>query len=153
MKATGIVRRIDELGRVVIPKEIRRTQRIRRGDPLEIFTTGDGEVIFKKYSPMGELSGVTAQYVDVLSKCFALTAFVSDRDRILAASGAGRRDLADRSVSQPLEKLMESRKPYLRQDVTGSVGLLTEDRTAQPDAAQLKAVNVAAAFLAKQMEE
>ena len=108
MKATGIVR----LGRVVIPKEIRRTQRIRRGDPLEIFTTGDGEVIFKKYSPMGELSGVTAQYVDVLSKCFALTAFVSDRDRILAASGAGRRDLADRSVSQPLEKLMDSRKPY-----------------------------------------
>ena len=76
---------------MVIPKEIRRTQRIRRGDPLEIFTTGDGEVIFKKYSPMGELSGVTAQYVDVLSKCFALTAFVSDRDRILAASGAGRR--------------------------------------------------------------
>ena len=60
---------------------------------------------------MGELSGVTAQYVDVLSKCFALTAFVSDRDRILAASGAGRRDLADRSVSQPLEKLMDSRKP------------------------------------------
>ena len=180
MKATGIVRRIDELGRVVIPKEIRRTQRIRRGDPLEIFTPGDGEVIFKKYSPMGELSGVTAQYVDVLSKCFALTAFVSDRDRILAASGAGRRDLADRSVSQPLEKLMDSRKPYQSDgspekallpcegsprallcavpiiaagDVTGSVGLLTEDRTAQPDAAQLKAVNVAAAFLAKQMEE
>ena len=180
MKATGIVRRIDELGRGVIPKEIRRTQRIRRGDPLEIFTTGDGEVIFKKYSPMGELSGVTAQYVDVLSKCFALTAFVSDRDRILAASGAGRRDLADRSVSQPLEKLMDSRKPYQSDgspekallpcegsprallcavpiiaagDVAGSVGLLTEDRTAQPDAAQLKAVNVAAAFLAKQMEE
>ena len=180
MKATGIVRRIDELGRVVIPKEIRRTQRIRRGDPLEIFTTGDGEVIFKKYSPRGELSGVTAQYVDVLSKCFALTAFVSDRDRILAASGAVRRDMADRSVSQPLEKLMDSRKPYQSDgspekallpcegsprallcavpiiaagDVTGSVGLLTEDRTAQPDAAQLKAVNVAAAFLAKQMEE
>ena len=62
MKATGIVRRIDELGRVVIPKEIRRTQRIRRGDPLEIFTTGDGEVIFKKYSPVGELQGVAVQY-------------------------------------------------------------------------------------------
>ena len=108
MKATGIVRRIDELGRVVIPKEIRRTQRIRRGDPLEIFTTGDGEVIFKKYSPVGELSSVTTQYVDALSKSFALTAFVCDRDRILAASGAGRRDLVDRSVSQPLEKLMDS---------------------------------------------
>ena len=179
MKATGIVRRIDELGRVVIPKEIRRTQRIRRGDPLEIFTTGDGEVIFKKYSPVGELSSVTTQYVDALSKSFALTAFVCDRDRILAASGAGRRDLADRSISQPLEKLMESRKPYLRQDaeqtvlpcegsprvllcavpiiaagdVTGAVGLLTEDRTAVPDDAQRKALSVAAAFLAKQMEE
>ena len=179
MKATGIVRRIDELGRVVIPKEIRRTQRIRRGDPLEIFTTGDGEVIFKKYSPVGELSSVTTQYVDALSKSFALTAFVCDRDRILAASGAGRRDLVDRSVSQPLEKLMESRKPYLRQDaeqtvlpcegsprvllcafpiiaagdVAGAVGLLTEDRSAKPDASQQKAVAVAAAFLAKQMEE
>ena len=79
MKATGIVRRIDELGRVVIPKEIRRTQRIRRGDPLEIFTTGDGEVIFKKYSPIGEMSTVAAQYTEVLSKSFALTAFVAAR--------------------------------------------------------------------------
>ena len=175
MKATGIVRRIDELGRVVIPKEIRRTQRIRRGDPLEIFTTGD-----KKYSPVGELSSVTTQYVDALSKSFALTAFVCDRDRILAASGAGRRDLVDRSVSQPLEKLMDSRKLYVSSgdpekallpcegaqrallcvcpiiaagDVTGAVGFLTEDRAAQPDAAQEKAAAVAAAFLAKQMEE
>ena len=91
MKATGIVRRIDELGRVVIPKEIRRTQRIRRGDPLEIFTTGDGEVIFKKYSPIGELQGVAVQYAEVLSKSFGLTAFVADRDRILAAAGTRRR--------------------------------------------------------------
>ena len=121
MKATGIVRRIDELGRVVIPKEIRRTQRIRRGDPLEIFTTGDGEVIFKKYSPIGELQGVAMQYAEVLSKSFALTAFVADRDRMMAVAGAGRRDLADRSISQPLEKLMESRKPYLRQDAEQTV--------------------------------
>ena len=89
MKATGIVRRIDELGRVVIPKEIRRTQRIRRGDPLEIFTTGDGEVIFKKYSPMGEVNTLAAQLAEVLSRQFALTAFVCDRDRILAVSGSG----------------------------------------------------------------
>lgn len=163
MKATGIVRRIDELGRVVIPKEIRRTQRIRRGDPLEIFTTGEGEVIFKKYSPVGELHGVAVQYAEVLSRSFALTAFVADRDRILAAAGSGKRDLADRSVSQPLEKVMESRKPYLSDgdpehvllpcegslrpllcawpiiaagDVTGAVGLLAEDRTQQPDPAR-----------------
>lgn len=180
MKATGIVRRIDELGRVVIPKEIRRTQRIRRGDPLEIFTTGDGEVIFKKYSPIGEMSGIAAQYTEVLSRSFALSAFVADRDRILTASGAGKRELMDRSISQPLEKMMESRKSYQSEgdpeklllpcegavrgllcavpiiaagDVIGAVGLLTDDRTAKPDAAQLKAVNVAAAFLAKQMEE
>ena len=180
MKATGIVRRIDELGRVVIPKEIRRTQRIRRGDPLEIFTTGDGEVIFKKYSPIGEMNAVAAQYTEVLSKSFALTTFVADRDRILTVSGSGRRELADRSISQPLEKLMDGRRLYQCEgvaekcilpcegsprvvlcaapiiaagDVTGVVGLLTEDRTAVPDAAQLKAVNVAAAFLARQMEE
>ena len=180
MKATGIVRRIDELGRVVIPKEIRRTQRIRRGDPLEIFTTGDGEVIFKKYSPIGEMNAVAAQYTEVLSKSFALTTFVADRDRILTVSGSGRRELADRSISQPLEKLMDSRKLYASGgdpekallpcegaqrallcvcpiiaagDVTGAVGLLTEDRAAQPDAAQEKAAAVAAAFLAKQMEE
>ena len=180
MKATGIVRRIDELGRVVIPKEIRRTQRIRRGDPLEIFTTGDGEVIFKKYSPIGEMSTVAAQYTEVLNKSFALTAFVADRDHILAVSGAGRRELADRSISQPLEKLMEARKPYQSPgnpektlltcegaprvlrcaapvlaggDVTGAVGLRTEDRAACPEDAQCMAVAVAAAFLAKQMEE
>ena len=99
MKATGIVRRIDELGRVVIPKEIRRTQRIRRGDPLEIFTTGDGEVIFKKYSPMGEVNTLAAQLAEVLSRQFALTAFVCDRDRILTVSGSGRRELTDRSIS------------------------------------------------------
>ena len=174
MKATGIVRRIDELGRVVIPKEIRRTQRIRRGDPLEIFTTGDGEVIFKKYSPMGEVNTLAAQLAEVLSRQFALTAFVCDRDRILAVSGSGRRELTDRSISQPLEKLMEARKPYQSPgspektllpcegaprvllcaapvlaggDVTGAVGLLTEDRTACPEDAQCKAVAVAAAFL------
>ena len=167
MKATGIVRRIDELGRVVIPKEIRRTQRIRRGDPLEIFTTGDGEVIFKKYSPVGELQGVAVQYAEVLSRSFALTAFVADRDRILAAAGSGRRDLAARkpylSEGDPEHVLLPcegSLRPLLcawpiiaAGDVTGAVGLLAEDRTQQPDPAQQKAVAVAAAFLAKQMEE
>lgn len=58
MKATGIVRRIDDLGRVVIPKEIRRTMRIREGDPLEIFVSNEGEVIFKKYSPISELGSI-----------------------------------------------------------------------------------------------
>ena len=162
MKATtGIVRRIDELGRVVIPKEIRRTQRIRRGDPLEIFTTGDGEVIFKKYSPIGELHSTASQYTDVLNKSFAMTAFVCDRDHIIAVSGTGRREIADRAISQPLERLMESRKPYLSEGVPEQAVLPCEgaDRSilcAWPIVAagdDQKAVSVAAAFLAKQMEE
>ena len=69
------------------PKEIRRTQRIRRGDPLEIFTTGDGEVIFKKYSPIGEMNAVAAQYTEVLSKSFALTALVTDHDHLSRGGG------------------------------------------------------------------
>ena len=179
MKATGIVRRIDELGRVVIPKEIRRTQRIRRGDPSRSSPPATARSSLRSIPRWGA-AGVAVQYAEVLSRSFALTAFVADRDRILAAAGSGRRDLADRSVSQPLEKVMESRKPYLSEgdpehvllpcegslrpllcawpiiaagDVTGAVGLLAEDRTQQPDPAQQKAVAVAAAFLAKQMEE
>ena len=87
MKATGIVRRIDDLGRVVIPKEIRRTMRIREGDPLEIFTNTDGEVIFKKYSPIGELSPYTKQYVEVLYRTTGHPAAICDRDHVIAVAG------------------------------------------------------------------
>ena len=90
MKATGIVRRIDDLGRVVIPKEIRRTMRIREGDPLEIFTNTDGEVVFKKYSPIGELSPFAIQYADVLSRATALPVLICDRDHVVACAGAPR---------------------------------------------------------------
>ena len=87
MKATGIVRRIDDLGRVVIPKEIRRTMRIREGDPLEIYTDSDGEVIFKKYSPIGELGPYTKQYVDVLGRTAGLPVVICYSDHIIAVSG------------------------------------------------------------------
>ena len=92
MKATGIVRRIDDLGRVVIPKEIRRTMRIREGDPLEIYTDTDGQVIFKKYSPMGELSEFAAQICDALHKTTGGIAAVCDRDAVIAVAGGGKRD-------------------------------------------------------------
>lgn len=87
MKATGIVRRIDDLGRVVIPKEIRRTMRIREGTPLEIYTSVDGEVIFRKYSPVGEISGTADQYADVLYKVGGMPTVICDRDHVIAASG------------------------------------------------------------------
>ena len=112
MKATGIVRRIDDLGRVVIPKEIRRTMRIREGDPLEIFTDKDGEVIFKKYSPIGELSDFAAQICDSLHKSTDCIAAVCDRDAVIAVAGGGRRELFEKRVSPELEQIMESRRVY-----------------------------------------
>ena len=103
MKATGIVRRIDDLGRVVIPKEIRRTMRIREGDPLEIYTTKEGEVIFKKYSQIRGLEDFAAQFCDSLSRNSDFTAAVSDRDTIIAVAGSGRRDLLGKSITSTLE--------------------------------------------------
>ena len=103
MKATGIVRRIDDLGRVVIPKEIRRTMRIREGDPLEIFTSNEGDVIFKKYSPIGELANFAAQYAEVLVKGTNLPVIVCDRDGCVAASGISKREVLERRISAELE--------------------------------------------------
>ena len=112
MKATGIVRRIDDLGRVVIPKEIRRTLRIREGDPLEIYTERDGEVIFKKYSPTGDLTGLAAQICESIVKNTGHIAAISDRDSVIAVAGASKRDLVDKRNSQELEQIMEQRKTY-----------------------------------------
>ena len=113
MKATGIVRRIDDLGRVVIPKEIRRTMRIREGDPLEIYTDREGEVIFKKYSPIGELQTFAAEYAETLQKTSGLPIFVTDRDAVIAVAGASKREYLDRKISKDLEDIMESRTIYM----------------------------------------
>lgn len=112
MKATGIVRRIDDLGRVVIPKEIRRTMRIREGDPLEIYTDKDGEVIFKKYSLMGGLSDFAGQFCETLYKTTGHPAIITDRDSIIAVSGLPKRDLLEKRISLPLENIMEGRQIY-----------------------------------------
>ncbi len=178
MKATGIVRRIDDLGRVVIPKEIRRTMRIREGDPLEIFTDKDGGVVFKKYSLMGGLSDFAGQMCETLSKLSGLTAVITDRDNTLAVSGASRRDLAERAVSEELEKLMESRQLYVYQpdqpqlavcrdseryhitvcapilsggDVLGTV-LFVSDTDNTVGETEVKMIQTAAGFLSRHME-
>ncbi|HHX24756.1 MAG TPA: stage V sporulation protein T [Thermoanaerobacterales bacterium] len=113
MKATGIVRRIDDLGRVVIPKEIRRTLRIREGDPLEIFTDREGEVILKKYSPIGELGDFAKEYADSLHDSVNHITCIADRDAIIAVAGAPKKEYMDKSVSPALEKIMEERKTVL----------------------------------------
>ena len=179
MKATGIVRRIDDLGRVVIPKEIRRTLRIREGDPLEIFTEKDGEVIFKKYSPMGDLQDFAAQLCESIGKNTGHIAAVSDRDSIIALHGAPKRELMDKPNSLELEKLMEQRKnyryepgqtriratessdkyhlgvaaPILSQgDLMGCVMLLMGENQQPMQESDQKLAQTVAGFLGKQME-
>ncbi len=119
MKATGIVRRIDELGRVVIPKEIRRTLRIREGDPLEIFTDRDGEVILKKYSPIGELSNFAREYTESLYRALGHIACICDKDMIISASGAPRKELWDKAISTDLEQLMKARQTHVSSRAQG----------------------------------
>ena len=177
MKATGIVRRIDDLGRVVIPKEIRRTMRIREGDPLEIFTAPDGEVIFKKYSPVGELSSLAAQYAEALSGGTELAVAITDSDCFIAAAGMPKKDIIGREIPAGAEEIIAERKlitynndsgialplpsgerkicavaPIIAAgDIVGSVMLVSAaGKTATEGDVNL--LKVAAAFLGKQME-
>ena len=179
MKATGIVRRIDDLGRVVIPKEIRRTLRIREGDPLEIYTEKDGEVIFKKYSPMGDLQDFAAPLCEAIGKNAGHIAAVADRDSIIAVSGAPKRELLEKRNSSELEQLMEQRRNYryrsgdtrLRPaeavenyhlgvaapiiaegDLMGCVMLLMNENDAAPTESEQILAQTIAGFLGRQME-
>ena len=112
MKATGIVRRIDDLGRVVIPKEIRRTMRIREGDPLEIYTSREGEVIFKKYSLLGGVEDFAAELCETMSRSTGSVCAVTDRDTVIAVAGGSKRELMGKRITPELEQIMESRKIY-----------------------------------------
>lgn len=109
MKATGIVRRIDDLGRVVVPKEIRRTLRIREGDPLEIFTDREGEIILKKYSPIGELGDFAKQYADTLAQTSGHVVCIADRDQIIAVAGGAKREFLNKPVGAQVEHIMQER--------------------------------------------
>ncbi len=180
MKATGIVRRIDDLGRVVIPKEIRRTMRIREGDPLEIYTDREGEVIFKKYSPMGEMGSFASQYAETLYKVCDLSVIITDRDGIIALSGLPKKEFADKRISRDIDKIIESRTLYKRKkgekqlfatdeesayfiscampiitggDVTGCVvSLCKSDSEAPNGELESKLIQSAAGFLSRQLE-
>ncbi len=178
MKATGIVRRIDDLGRVVIPKEIRRTMRIREGDPLEIYTSSDGEVIFKKYSPIGEISENAAQVADIMHRLSGCPVAVFDRDHVVSISGAAKKEWNARRVSPELEELMENRKQYYSDsgrglfmpaegvdknavaclpiisagDVTGAVVFLENGTDSKLSESQRSLIQAASQFLGKQIE-
>lgn len=138
MKATGIVRRIDELGRVVIPKEIRRTLRIREGDPLEIFTDREGEVILKKYSPIGELNDFSREYAVVMHQSLGHIVAICDKDVIITVAGGSRRELADKAIHEDVEKVMQSRTKVCRSVENGEQTLnITSGDDDQPYVAQV----------------
>lgn len=112
MKATGIVRRIDDLGRIVIPKEIRRTMRIREGDPLEIYTDDADGVVFRKYSPVGELSAMSESFAAAINRACGVPVAVCDRDRIVAVAGVGKKEYASQPISDSLSAVLASGKSY-----------------------------------------
>ncbi len=178
MKATGIVRRIDDLGRVVIPKEIRRTLRIREGDPLEIFVDREGEVILKKYSPIGELGDFAQEYADSLFESTGHITLICDRDAIVAVAGAAKKQWVDKPVVDVVERSMELRKtimitkaelaaeedqwgfemqviaPIIAEgDPIGVVILSTKETSVKMGVLESKLAETAAGFLAKQMEQ
>ncbi|MDP5276950.1 stage V sporulation protein T [Chengkuizengella axinellae] len=179
MKATGIVRRIDDLGRVVIPKEIRRTLRIREGDPLEIFVDRDGEVILKKYSPIGELGDFAKEYAESLYESTNHIAIISDRDTIISVSGGAKKDYLEKRIGSLLEESMEQRKTIFHDtsgeyevckdmrenfssivispivtggDPIGTVILASKDDDSKMSETEVKMVETAAGFLGKQIE-
>lgn len=178
MKATGIVRRIDDLGRVVIPKEIRRTLRIREGDPLEIFTDREGQIILKKYSPIGEMSTFAKEYTESLSQTSGCITCIIDKDHIIAVSGGNKKELLEKHISDDLEDIINSRTTHIANkdekkfiyitendkdlynhelitpiisegDVIGAVVLLSLDN--KMGELETKLAQTAAIFLAKQM--
>ena len=179
MKATGIVRRIDDLGRVVIPKEIRRTLRIREGDPLEIFTDREGEIILKKYSPIGELGTLAKIYAESLSQTLGCTVCITDMDQIVAASGSGTKELQDQFIGREMDRLLKDRGQILagnqepsyikvvadmkefrdeaicpiisEGDVIGSVVLLNKDQKKKFGEVEQRVASSAADFLGRQM--
>ena len=112
MKSTGIIRRIDDLGRIVIPKEIRKVLRIKEGDPLEIFTDREGEVILKKYSPIGELSEFATNYAETLAKTTGHIACITDKDTVIAVSGASKKEFLEKNLSKELEEVLENKEVF-----------------------------------------
>lgn len=180
MKATGIVRRIDDLGRIVIPKEIRRTLRIRESDPLEIFTDREGEIILKKYSPIGEMNTFAKQYAESLAQVSGHAAVIADRDQFIASSG-GYKSAVGKAISKELEEKLDGRETFLASkgernfvpvfegqegsyvheavssiicegDVIGAVILLEDDNKKKMGEVEQKLILSAAAFLGRQMQ-
>ena len=155
MKATGIVRRIDDLGRIVIPKEIRRVLRIRESDPLEIFTDHEGSIILRKYSPIGDMGSFAKPFAESLAQVSGHIALIADRDQCIAAAGSGNKQLLGKNLSKEMEGYChEVMIPILAQgDIIGAVVLLANDENNPMSEVEVKLAQSAAGFLGKQIEQ
>ncbi len=116
MKPTGVMRRIDDLGRIVIPKEIRKNLKIREGDSLEIFVADQGKVVLEKHSPLKDLEAIANNYVNAISKTLNKTILVTDSENIIAVAGDLKKDLLGKKISEELEFYLDSRKPQQVED-------------------------------------
>lgn len=181
MKATGIVRRIDDLGRVVIPKEIRRTLRLREGTPLEIFTDREGEIILKKYSPMVELTAFAGQYADAMAQSTGMMVCITDRDQVIAVAGGAKKELLQKAISKQMEHVINERATVVAAqeekqfvtitsdemegitaqvivpiicegDAIGAVAVLSREPRTRFGDTEVKLAATAAGFLGRQME-
>ena len=138
MKATGVVRRIDDLGRIVIPKEIRKTLRIKEGDPLEIFTDREGEVILKKYSPIGELSEFATEYAETLAKTTGHIACITDKDTVIAVSGTSKKEFLEQGISRDLERVMDDKEAYISKENNDvSIPVVQNEQTSRRNNSQV----------------
>ncbi len=176
-KATGIVRRIDDLGRVVIPKELRRNLKIREGDPLEIYVDRGGQIMLKKYSPILELGAFAQEYAESLYEALGHLSIITDKDEVVSVAGEGAKEFASKTISQLVEEVMEKRKVQLYQedisitederlvchaaviapivsagDPIGTV-ILASMGDGQMGTLESKMAETAAGFLARQMEQ
>ena len=162
MKATGIVRRIDDLGRVVVPKEIRKVLRIREGDPLEIYTGTTGEVILKKYSPISELGQIAESFTETAASVLGLPVIVSDTDRFVAVSGVRQKDYLNKEIDEELDFIIQKKDKYKNNskvvvpiltngDPIGSITILPPEGRELSDE-EIKAAELGAGFLANQMQ-
>ena len=162
MKATGIVRRIDDLGRVVVPKEIRKILRIREGDPLEIYTGTAGEVILKKYSPISELEQIAEGFAESASSILGLPVLVSDTDRFVAVSGVKQKDYINKAIDGDLDSIIQQKSKYASPkrvgipilsngDPIGSVTILPTEGKKLSEL-EIKTAELGAGFLGKQMD-
>ena len=181
MKATGVVRRIDDLGRIVIPKEIRKTLRIKEGSPLEIFTEKEGDIILRKYSPIGEILAFSSEYAESLAKVTNLIAIITDKDTVIACSGTSKKDILEQKISPELEKIIDKRETCVLEsknailitekgnkekeckaqvivpiisdsEVVGAIVLISKEEDLKLGNSEKQIAEIAANFLGNQME-